>query len=603
MGSPGLALRRSCRAHNAFSVATALRSAFCTTHAHRQESAAAGKGPTLVREGGSDGKGDEGSGGSFASFEALAASLGGEAEMGNRGEQKSGRSGGRGDGNGDRGTLHGGQSSARVEGKGDDDGNATALRNIEGRQTRYRIKTSKGSAANLPRVQWKQEMQWVAQTVNRLSRSNPPQRPGPLQKDRIDYKPYWITPLMSPLGRQEQVPLPWTQDPKASTGHAMDRLEQEIADFAAYASPTVAERAARQAVFEAAAALVRAEVASPDTRTELFGSQKTGLALAHSDIDIRIYDAAWSEDDSKTAASTNRHHFGYRMKQLSETMENHTAWTSVVFRHAAFPIITAQHRETGIDVQLVCAPSTSAQQDWTRRYLDEIPHLGAVYQVLRCMLGMRGLIDVYYGGIGSYGLFIMLVAALKRRSSRYPITSAEQLRHFLKFYATFPIRKYGLTLHPAAKPFLKHDGLKTPTKSFIEAAHRRDDPIRAGQWAISRIKPLQPYLLCLQDPSNPTNDLGRKSNAIKHIIMSMSESSGRLERKMRHQNFSEEQLLTLSDVELKRLRAEDPSLLLPIVGRCHEVYASQRKRVEGFGQEVLAKQRSGEAASKDQSEA
>ncbi|KAI7524406.1 hypothetical protein KC316_g18721 [Hortaea werneckii] len=142
------------------------------------------------------------------------------------------------------------------------------------------------------------------------------------------------------------------------------------------------------------------------------------------------------------------------------------------------------------------------------------------------------------------------------------------------------MQKRGLTLSPVAKPFLKHDVKDTPLIPYIAAANARGDPVRAGQWAIGRLRPLQPYLFSLQDPAKPTNDLGRKSNAMKHIQETIAELNVAMQE-------------NIAAVEVARARGsawEGESLLEPLVGRAHEIFAARRQRVEDWGKAAAQSQ-------------
>ncbi|KAI7090474.1 hypothetical protein KC356_g1428 [Hortaea werneckii] len=419
-------------------------------------------------------------------------------------------------------------------------------------------------------------MQWIGESVNIISRNRiPPEDVDRETLARIDYEAMVMKPAESTLEKVQ--PIPWSQGlTKSQESSAMERLDFEISAFAAYISPTNEESAARNAITSRVRRSIEKALGRSNRkiRTDVFGSEQTGLVLAHSDIDVRVSDSKWIQEDSQPKSGTY-YSFGKIMKPLAEKMMHSTEWICVSFRHSAFPIINAQHRESGIDVQIVCAPPTTPQQEWTAKYMNEIPNLKALYSVLRVMFGVRGLVDVFNGGIGSYGLFMMLVAALKRgeRSTKPPVTIGEQLMHFLKFYANFDMQKRGLTLSPVAKPFLKHDVKDTPLIPYIAAANARGDPFRAGQWAIGRIRPLQPYLLSLQDPAKPTNDLGRKSNAMKHIQETIAELSIVMQENM-------------AAVEVARAHGsawEGESLLEPLVGRAHEIFADRRQRVEDWG--------------------
>ncbi|EMC95576.1 hypothetical protein BAUCODRAFT_122885 [Baudoinia panamericana UAMH 10762] len=357
----------------------------------------------------------------------------------------------------------------------------------------------------------------------------------------------------------------------------MDILTEELTHFAAWARPTAAETAARGFVADYLLTFLRKHANRPglDIKAELFGSETTGLSLPTSDLDIRIYDASQADEDRSYGKL-----YSLLAMLARRLRQDHNNWTAVTVRHSKFPIITATHCKTGIIVQIVSAPSTTNQQTHTRRYLAELPHLRDLFLLSRAMLGTRGLVNVYDGGIGSYGLLVMLVAALKRRSSANPPpqTPAQQLLHFLNFYARHNYISRGLTVTPVGKTFLKHHDAtyQATVQERIRAAHRRNDPVRAGQWAMSAPKPLQPYLLCLQDPADPTNDLGRKTNAIKHLAESFRVVHAML-------------LARLRDGLKGEGVAGRETFVEVAVGRLHEVWAGRRKRVEKFGAEVLKK--------------
>ncbi|GAB1725065.1 hypothetical protein NU195Hw_g6787t1 [Hortaea werneckii] len=581
MHSSRSALRQSCRAQNAYNAATALRCAFSTTTRLRQDSSTA-------RDSRSQDEGQ--AAGSYSSYETLAEKFSGGARRSSQRRPSSGikrqqaQLGAKGSLLAQQAIIDGTWSAPlpreQKDGRTDERPAEKPLErtksfrkyssNDERRPQQYIGQDKYKSAAD----SWKEEMQWIGESVDIISRNRIPLED--VDKEtlaRIDYEPMVMKPTESMSEKWQ--PIPWSQGQTISQGSsAMERLDSEINAFAAYISPTAAESAARNAITSRVRSFIENALGinNRKIRTDVFGSEQTGLVLAHSDIDIRVSDSKWTQKKYKPTFGTY-YSFGKIMKPLAETMRHSTEWICVSFRHSSYPIINAQHRESGIDLQIVCAPPTRPQQEWTAKYMNEIPNLKALYSVLRVMFGVRGLVDVFNGGIGSYGLFMMLVAALQRgeRSTNPPVTIGEQLMHFLKFYAHFDMQKRGLTLSPVAKPFLKHD-VQIPTP-YIAAANARGDPVRAGQWAIGRLRPLQPYLFSLQDPAKPTNDLGRKSNAMKHIQETIAELSVALQE-------------NIAAVEVARAHGsawEGESLLEPLVGRAHELFAGRRQRVEDWG--------------------
>ncbi|KAK4574290.1 hypothetical protein LTR86_002051 [Recurvomyces mirabilis] len=428
------------------------------------------------------------------------------------------------------------------------------------------------SAAEQTAGDWISAMHWIAKTVVSISKDktfNWRDRQLVRQVRRLlDYDAISLPPISTPV--QQAMPLPWALSAdQISKMQPMEVLDEEIKRFAVWAQPSPAEQLARQAVVDQTLQFINQKLDQRDIKlqAEIFGSESTGLALAASDIDIRIFDASSSDDEGRYSSLNSP------MRQLLVDMRNSGEYICTTFRFAKFPIINAQHRATGIDIQIVSAPSTVRQQGVTEQYLAEMPLLKDLYLVTRMMLGQRNLVDVFNGGIGSYGLFIMLAGALKRRRSHPPTSAGEQLLQFMEMYGQkLDYTRFGLTVNTTqpAKLFLKHQHL-SQQQAYIRAAHRRGDDVRAGQWAICTTRQLQHYLLCLQDPADPTNDLGRKSNGIKFI----QGTCGALAEELRS---------GLAGIE--KGSGFGGSLLEPVVGRCHEVLAAQRQRVSDFGREV-----------------
>lgn len=76
----------------------------------------------------------------------------------------------------------------------------------------------------------------------------------------------------------------------------------------------------------------------------------------------------------------------------------------------------------------------------------------------------------------------------------------------------------------------------------------------------------QPYLLCLQDPADPLNDLGRKGFGIKHI---------------------KETIRALELTTRKRVESNEAgSILAPLVGGSYALYQARRVKLEEYGHEI-----------------
>jgi len=202
--------------------------------------------------------------------------------------------------------------------------------------------------------------------------------------------------------------------------------------------PTATEQAAREAVVRQTSDIIRRVL--PDYMTETFGSQRTGLALATSDIDIRLYGV--QDEDSKLNMAPqykDRRKLSKQIDVLFQHFFEHPDYILVRRRHSRYPLISIQHRASGYDIQIVCSNDTSVSRSLTKGYLESDPDIYPIFALSKVLLDIRGLSDVFRGGIGSYSLFMMIVAALKRKRhfGKSEAGVAIKFVAFLHFYADY----------------------------------------------------------------------------------------------------------------------------------------------------------------------
>ena len=180
--------------------------------------------------------------------------------------------------------------------------------------------------------------------------------------------------------------------------------------------------------------------------------------------------------------------------------------------YARVPIVKAIHRITRFRVELQVLGSHEAAQEFTMAYLAEFPTLRPLYIVFRSALHIRRLNIVHEGGLGSYSILMMIVNALKHASGRFAQDDlANHFLHVLEFYSNADLYKNGFSPDPP-RTFPKQAKL-----SSDEKIARLRDPVLRGIDILLKANPKKPYLLCLQDPANPVNDLGSKAYGIKHV--------------------------------------------------------------------------------------
>lgn len=424
---------------------------------------------------------------------------------------------------------------------------------------------------------WKVKMMELSQHIreSRLAKSqetsegeDKPERPITL-----DYKGVAIRPEISKVRRRRRPPWAITYDRNTAGYTAAQILDAEIKAFAKFMSPTEEEQVVREALRRNIRHIIKSDPNNNEVVTYHFGSTRTGLTMPYSDVDLGVYHSDRHRDTLEEP-----------MERLYQNLLDGNDYMLVVHRPPPNAIITAQHKATGIDVQVIAKGVPGKQTKMTFTYLREIPSFHELYAVVRTAFGTRGLVDPFIGGISAYGASIMLVAALTQRDAPADVRNAAsisaQFLHFLSFWANFDMTKHGISFDDplTAKVFDKTPPDTSPAdkesrlKEIEAARSETKNSLLGGQLHIGRVRPEQPYLLCLQDPGNPVNDLGARCHAIKHIQETIKVMHTELVRSMEEYDQAD------TDSKLRDGDTRE-SLLMPLVGRCHEIYAERRKRM------------------------
>lgn len=312
--------------------------------------------------------------------------------------------------------------------------------------------------------------------------------------------------------------------PRVLLADSNHSLTNEIKAYEAYMRLSPREEAASELVISDVNSVAQNK---PKIRTmSLLGSRSTGLATPTSDFDFSLTETVslpggWiipsSEDSASQSLSSRRQIKRKAVKALKELRRHFQS--SKMFRntglveYARVPIIRSTHVATGLDVQIQTMARYQDSREHTIAYLSEFPSLRPLYIMLRYCLEMRDLTTVYEGGLGSYTLLMMIVTALKHSSGKFaPNDLGGQLLHVLDFYSKADLYKVGFSINPP-RIFKKRKG----RVSLATREAHFDNPQLNGIDKMQNFYPRKPYLLCLQDPANDLNDLGKNAYAIKHI--------------------------------------------------------------------------------------
>lgn len=330
---------------------------------------------------------------------------------------------------------------------------------------------------------------------------------------------------------------------------------------------TAAEKKACQLVIKEITSIIG--TALPKNPVEVVGSHRTGLATPTSDIDVRFFMPEYEKKKPIDCGSNvpnpkARQAMMNKLKQLCSALRKSPRFVDATLVYARVPIVRVLHRQTGLTVNIQTLRPSLAVRTCVAAYLSEYPTLRPIYMILRFALEIRHLTTVFEGGFGSYTILMMIVNALKHASilhspghdaTRYDL--ATHLFWVLDFYAAADLRKNGYSPDPP-RVFPK---VVNPKK-----LNTKSDPLKTG--SSFKTIPKEPYLLCLQDPADPLNDLGRKSHSIKHVQEVFRQSSRTLRDKLEDwDNIPSEE---------RGLRQE--SLLDPLVG-AHYAHFMEKRRI------------------------
>ena len=290
--------------------------------------------------------------------------------------------------------------------------------------------------------------------------------------------------------------------------------------------PTPKEENAAQLVITFAQSVVAA--VAPSSVLTVHGSRRTALASPLSDIDFSVSIPEYEKDLLKRGPSVHRpeaRRAGMRLlKSIEYALKKSLQCSVVQFVHARVNLVTAMDLNTQLQLQFQTLAPFRPALEYSMYYLAEFPGLRPLYVLLRHYLLMRDLTGARYGGIGSYPLLIMIVTALKHSHLKYaPEDLGRQLLIVLKFWSTADLYKYGYAADPPTR-FTK----VSHKLSLEERQGHLGDPFLEGIDIIRKPKEDLPYLLCLQDPGNPTNDLGKHTVQIKNIQACFSTSRNQL---------------------------------------------------------------------------
>jgi non-canonical poly(A) RNA polymerase PAPD5/7 len=256
-------------------------------------------------------------------------------------------------------------------------------------------------------------------------------------------------------------------------------LHEDVMDFWQAFQPTQQEAEARAELLVRIRILV--EELWPGAEVKPFGSYATGLYLPSSDVDIVVFGMGLETKPSRVAG----------LEQLAQRLEA-AEWRVTeleVIGKAKVPIVKFIDVRSGVHVDICLEVRDGIQSsNLARKASTQFPAFKYLVLVLKRWLAQRGLADTYHGGVGSFLLQLLVIAALQ-----HPPSSPDRLKGslgglLLHFFEVFGLRfnyiRCGISITQGGRFFSK----------------QRHQP--------SFFDPANPARLCVENPLDPSVDCG-----------------------------------------------------------------------------------------------
>ncbi|XP_077454676.1 terminal nucleotidyltransferase 4A-like [Stigmatopora argus] len=260
-------------------------------------------------------------------------------------------------------------------------------------------------------------------------------------------------------------------------------LHEEIVDFFNFMSPRPEEEAMRRDVVNRIESVIKE--LWPTARVEIFGSFSTGLYLPTSDIDLVVF-GKWDHPP---------------LQELEQALKRHNVsgpYPIKVLDKASVPIIKLTDHETEVKIDISFNVETAVKAaQLIKSYLKKYTVLPPLIFVLKQFLLQRDLNEVFTGGISSYSLILMAISFLQLHpridTRRANINLGILLIEFFELYGRdFNYMKMGIRVN---------GGAYLSKEEMLKAMGHGN----------------RPSMLCIEDPIQPGNDVGRSSYGVLQV--------------------------------------------------------------------------------------
>ncbi|KAH0542823.1 hypothetical protein FGG08_002777 [Glutinoglossum americanum] len=318
-----------------------------------------------------------------------------------------------------------------------------------------------------------------------------------------------IVPKWAP--RSGSNPTPWCQIDHSRTENFGFWLHKEICDFYEYIRPQNFEQAVRTELVEELRAAVRTKW--PDSDILSFGSFAAGLYLPDSDMDLVMVSNSYIREGYPRLHTKNHlHDFRHFIAERDISVIGSTD----VVAKAKVPLVKYVDRRTGLKVDVSFENDSGLHAVQTfHSWKATFPAMPIIVSVIKHFLAMRGLNEVFTGGLGGFSV-TCLVVSLLQNMPQYASGAFTAEHHLGEVLMEF-LDLYGNLLN------LNKTAIRVDRPGYIEKRTMLNAPYQSAE---------RQNRLCIIDPHNPDNDLTGGSKNIHTIRRCFSWAYDALQRRM-----------------------------------------------------------------------
>lgn len=232
-------------------------------------------------------------------------------------------------------------------------------------------------------------------------------------------------------------------------------MHDEIVDFFEFVRPHEYEEILREKLIQRIQQAVNS-CHKPGTRgaqIHCFGSFAAGLYLPTADMDLVAVTKGFLNNGVKTIGQDSRsiRSFGYHLASIG------IANNMIPIAKARVPIVKFVDAVTGIKVDISFENDSGLKANETfQRWKKEYPAMPVLVILIKQMLAIRDLNEVFNGGLGGFSIICLVVHMLDQMSQKMSSQEFGEknyghlLLHFLDLYGNFNVAGIGLRMNPPA---------------------------------------------------------------------------------------------------------------------------------------------------------